>query len=115
MQESSMTKWFGPVVLALALIFAISAIESAAAGTSLMALRQQATSQQAISQQSISQQAISDATDIGSRRQHRRLLHGDATGPNYRPTYYDRPQYYRPYPYNVPAPFVFGFGFGPWW
>jgi hypothetical protein len=110
MQESSMSKWFGPVVLALALIFAISALKAAAAGTSQAALRQQATSQQAISQE-----AISDATDIGSRRQHRRLLHGDATGPYYRPTYYDRPQYYRPYPYNVPAPFVFGIGFGPWW
>jgi hypothetical protein len=105
MQESSMSKWFGPVVLALAPIFAISAIEAAAAGTSQVALRQHGTSQQ----------AISDATDIGSRRQHRRLLHRDATGPYYRPTYYDRPQYYRPYPYNVPAPFVFGFGFGPWW
>jgi hypothetical protein len=108
MQESSMSKWFGLVVLALAPIFAISAIEAAAAGTSQAALRQQPTSQPATSQQ-----AISDATDIGSRRQHRRLLHRDATGPYYHPTYYDRPQYYRPYPYNVPAPFVFGFGFGP--
>ncbi|MBR0990815.1 hypothetical protein JQ580_08825 [Bradyrhizobium japonicum] len=26
------------------------------------------------------------------------------------PHYYARPVHYRPYPYRVPAPFVFGFG-----
>jgi hypothetical protein len=31
----------------------------------------------------------------------------------YEPHYYARPVYYRPYPYAVPFPFVFGFG--PWW
>ncbi|MBR0711409.1 hypothetical protein [Bradyrhizobium liaoningense] len=29
------------------------------------------------------------------------------------PRYYARPAYYRPYPYAVPAPFVFGYG--PFW
>ncbi|MCK1490849.1 hypothetical protein IVB14_10590 [Bradyrhizobium sp. 180] len=29
------------------------------------------------------------------------------------PRYYARPVHYRPYPYAVPAPFVFGYG--PWW
>ena len=29
------------------------------------------------------------------------------------PHYYARPVFYRPYPYAVPAPFVFGYG--PWW
>jgi len=29
------------------------------------------------------------------------------------PRYYARPIYYRPYPYGVPAPFVFGYG--PFW
>jgi hypothetical protein len=29
------------------------------------------------------------------------------------PHYYARPVRYRPYPYGVPAPFVFGYG--PWW
>lgn len=29
------------------------------------------------------------------------------------PHYYARPVYYRPYPYTVPAPFVFGYG--PFW
>ena len=34
--------------------------------------------------------------------------------PAYRPYYPCYPHYYyRPYPYGVPAPFVFGFG--PWW
>jgi hypothetical protein len=36
----------------------------------------------------------------------RPAVHGD-------PRYYARPVYYRPYPYAVPAPFVFGYG--PWW
>ena len=75
-----MSRWFGPVALALTLILAISAIEAAAAGTSQMALRQQATSQQATSQQ-----ATSETTDISSRRQHRRLLHHEATGAYYQP------------------------------
>ena len=26
------------------------------------------------------------------------------------PRYYSRPAHYRPYPYGVPAPFVFGYG-----
>lgn len=29
------------------------------------------------------------------------------------PRYYARPVFYRPYPYGVPAPFVFGYG--PFW
>ncbi|MBB4379616.1 hypothetical protein GGD66_007187 [Bradyrhizobium sp. CIR48] len=29
------------------------------------------------------------------------------------PRYYARPVHYRPYPYGVPAPFVFGYG--PFW
>jgi hypothetical protein len=33
--------------------------------------------------------------------------------PPHDPHYYARPVYYRPYPYSVPAPFVFGYG--PWW
>ena len=103
-----MSKWFGAVLLALTLMFVtvmfgISAVEPTAAAASEATPRQPATSQQ----------ASSDATDISSRRRHQ--LHGEAARPYYRPTYYDRPQYYRPYPYNVPAPFVFGFGFGPWW
>jgi hypothetical protein len=41
------------------------------------------------------------------------------TQPNVRPLvrrdprYYARPVHYRPYPYGVPAPFVFGYG--PFW
>ncbi len=51
---------------------------------------------------------ISDATHVSARRHYRRY-------DRYGPYYYARPHYYRPYPYNVPAPFVFGFGFGPAW
>ena len=32
-----------------------------------------------------------------------------------RPVYEHRPEYYRPYPYVLPAPFPLGLGFGPWW
>jgi hypothetical protein len=30
------------------------------------------------------------------------------------PTYYDRPNDYRPYPYVLPAPFFLGIAFEPW-
>ncbi len=43
------------------------------------------------------------ATDFSARRYHRRYYRY-----GYRP-------YYRPYPYYAPAPFTFGFGFGPVW
>jgi hypothetical protein len=62
----------------------------------------------------------SDATDIGARPYDRRDHH-DGYDRRYKryqpyPSYYARPYYYRPYPYNAPVPFVFGFGFGPlWW
>lgn len=46
-------------------------------------------------------------------RRHAR--HRDIVRPAVRPDprYYARPVHYRPYPYGVPAPFVFGYG--PWW
>jgi hypothetical protein len=46
-------------------------------------------------------------------RRHAR--HDDISRPAARsdPHYYARPIYYRPYPYGVPAPFVFSYG--PWW
>lgn len=51
-------------------------------------------------------------TDIGARR-HARYHDGVRRVAPYQPHYYARPVYYRPYPYSVPAPFVFGFG--PFW
>jgi len=56
----------------------------------------------------------SDATDFSARRYYRRYYRYGYR-PYYRPYYYARPDYYRPYPYYSPAPFVFGFGFGPFW
>jgi hypothetical protein len=56
------------------------------------------------------------ATDFSAhrhvRRHHRHHAH---YRPRYQPYYYDRPVYYRPYPYASPAPFTFGIGFGPVW
>ena len=64
----------------------------------------------------------SKATDLSARRRYRHGYRG-----HYRPDYYARPTYYRPYPYYyrpypyyAAAPFPFGVGFGPgvgpgWW
>ncbi|MET0678552.1 MAG: hypothetical protein ABW175_22375 [Bradyrhizobium sp.] len=56
----------------------------------------------------------SQPSEFSSQRRYRRY-HGHGYRPYYQPYYYARPTYYRPYPYSVPAPFVFGFGFGPFW
>ena len=61
---------------------------------------------------------ISYATDFSAQRYHRRYYrygYRPYYRPYYQPYYYARPQYYRPYPYYSPAPFTFGFGFGPFW
>jgi hypothetical protein len=60
----------------------------------------------------------SRATDFSAHRRYYRRYYGYR--PYYRPyyqpyPYYARPHYYRPYPYYRPAPFSFGFGFGPYW
>jgi hypothetical protein len=54
------------------------------------------------------------ATDLSARR---RTPHPAryADRPQVQPYYYDRPGYYRPYPYALPLPFFLGFGFQPWW
>jgi hypothetical protein len=59
----------------------------------------------------------SDATDFSAHRHHRRYYrHRGHYRPKDLPYYYGRPSYYRPYPYQTPAPFTFGIGFGPsWW
>lgn len=60
----------------------------------------------------------SGATDFSAQRYYRRT-YGYGYRPHVRPydppTYYARPSYYRPYPYNVSAPFPLGLGFGPYW
>lgn len=101
MEEAFMTRWFGPALLAVTLMFAgTTAIKSAAAAPL----------------QTVAQQ--SQATDISARR-HYRHHYRYVYRPYYRPYYYARPYYYRPYPYYAPyyapAPFPFGFGFGFGW
>jgi hypothetical protein len=56
----------------------------------------------------------SNATDFSARRRVRHDRHY-AYRRYDRPHYYDRPDDYRPYPYDVPVPFFLGFGFGPRW
>jgi hypothetical protein len=58
----------------------------------------------------------SDATDFSAHRHVRRHHRYGYYRPHDRSYYYNRPVYYRPYPYDTPAPFIFGIGFGPlWW
>lgn len=59
----------------------------------------------------------SETTDFSANRHNRRYNRNHGYHhPKYQPRYYGRPTYYRPYPYQVPAPFTFGIGFGPsWW
>jgi hypothetical protein len=52
----------------------------------------------------------SKATDLSARHRTPRYA-----GRYDRPVYDDRPEYYRPYPHVLPAPFPLGLGFGPWW
>ncbi|RZM91341.1 hypothetical protein CWO91_41405 [Bradyrhizobium genosp. SA-3] len=46
-------------------------------------------------------------------RRHARARGMAGPAARHDPRYYARPVYYRPYPYGVPAPFVFGYG--PFW
>jgi len=92
-----MMRWIGAIVLAFTLTFSGSAtIHSAAAQAEV---------------QKPQKPQPSKATDLSAR--HRTQRYADRRYD--RPVYDDRPEYYRPYPYVLPAPFPFGLGFGPWW
>lgn len=56
--------------------------------------------------------AHAGVSDFSAQRRHRRHVGYRTYTPIY---YYARPVYYRPYPYTVPAPFVFGIAYGPRW
>ena len=98
-----MTRWFGPALLAVTLMFG-----SPIAVKSAIAAPVHATVQKS---------EAPKATDISARRYYRHYRY--AYRPYYRRYYYARPYYYRPYPYYAPyyapAPFPFGFGFGFGW
>ncbi|CAN7750182.1 hypothetical protein LJR220_002325 [Bradyrhizobium sp. LjRoot220] len=99
----------GAAAIAGALVFAgPAAVNSAAAASPQMKGQTAGTS---------------GATDFSAQPYYRRYGYGYYR-PYYRPyyrsyyrpyPYYARPRYYRPYPYYAPAPFAFGFGFGPYW
>jgi hypothetical protein len=77
---------------------------------------QAAISPVAAAPQAKTQSGTSDATDFSAHRYVRRhYRHYGYYRPHYRSYYYNRPVYYRPYPYDTPAPFTFGIGFGPVW
>jgi hypothetical protein len=96
-----MRKWMGAAVVTAALALGAS---PASAAAPLKSAVQTAGSQKADSQV---------VTDVSGRRYHRHYGYRRYYRPY--PHYYARPYYYRPYPYSAPAPFTFGFGFGPWW
>ena len=79
-----MTRWTGTAILAAMLILGSSAAIDPAAATSLQATAQQPQA--------------SDATDLSARRRIRQNPRY-ASRPYVQPHYYDRPDYYRPYPY----------------
>jgi hypothetical protein len=59
------------------------------------------------------QAALSANTnDLNGRHRHD---HRYVDRPADRPHYYARPTFYRPYPYDLPAPFFLGLAFGPLW
>jgi hypothetical protein len=92
-----MIRWFGRALLVVTFLSAAtSAIRSAPAA----------------SLRSVAEPASSSATEISSRTSNRHPHSHRVDHRPLRPQYYERPYYYTPYPYSVPAPFVFGFG--PW-
>jgi hypothetical protein len=94
-----MKAWIGAAVLAVTLMPGNVAAINAATAASMQAGQQPKASK---------------TTDHGARRDHRHQRRY-AFSPIDQPSYYGRPTYYRPYPYDVPVPFFLGFGFGPLW
>jgi hypothetical protein len=95
-----MARWLVPTLVAFTLLNGSASLDSACAASLDGVAKQRGTLQ---------------STEPAPRLSHRRERHAHADRPPYRPRYYDRPYYYRPYPYDSPAPFVFGLNFGPWW
>jgi hypothetical protein len=86
------------------------------AGTLVLAAPAAITSATAAPLAKVPRAGISAATDFSAHRHIRRHhRHHGHHSPYYQPHYYDRPVYYRPYPYVSPAPFTFGIGFDPAW
>jgi hypothetical protein len=103
-QELMMKSWIGAALVAGVVVLAGPASLSPATAAQPQAAAQKADA--------------GKATDISAqRRYYRRHYHygyRPYDRPYYQPHYYARPYYYRPYPYYAPAPFTFGFGFGPY-
>jgi hypothetical protein len=88
-----MTRWIGAAILAASLTcYGSAAISAAATAPNPDAPK---------------------AGDPAARHGNSRQVH-TAARPVSQPTYYDRPNGYRPYPYALPAPFFLGIAFEPW-
>ena len=95
-----MKSLIGAAVIAAAMAFSGElTIDPAAAASSKAAASQTGTAK-----------AADSSARLRDRRHDRYAYRGDD-----RPYYYDRPVYYRPYPYGVPVPFFLGFAYGPSW
>jgi hypothetical protein len=85
-------------------LLALGAICDASAGVNAAETSSQATPPK---------HQVRKATDSGARRHDRRHDYAVARGDD--GYYEDRPVYYRPYPYALPAPFFLGLAFSPPW
>jgi hypothetical protein len=97
-KEILVRRWIGAVALAFTLMFSGSSVIHSAAAQAQV--------------QKLQKPRASKATDLSAR--HRTRHYVDRRSDR-RPVYDDRPEYYRPYPYVLPAPFPLGLGFGPRW
>jgi hypothetical protein len=93
-----MTRWFGRAFLVVTFLLGAPIAVKSAPAAPLRSAVELTTG--------------SNATDIGSRRSNRHAHSRHVNRQPSAPDYYERPHYYTPYPYAVPAPFVVGFG--PW-
>ena len=91
-------RWIGVSVVAAVLAFGVPAATGSAAS--------------ARSKPGVPVAHRSQATDLSARR---RIRYRYSHSAYVRPYYSDRPDYYRPYPYQAPVPFFLGFGFAPRW
>lgn len=95
-----MTRWIGAATLALTLMSGGSPAIHSAAASAL--------------QTAVQKPQASDPANLSARRRLRHVARY-ADRRYAQPHYYDRPDYYRPYPHVLPVPFFLGFGFGPLW
>jgi hypothetical protein len=108
MEEGAMKTSIGAAIAIAGLALGALALTSPAAMGSTAWSVSRGKGQAASSQTAV----LAVTTDFSARRRYRQHTRY-AYRPVAPPSYYDRPNYYRPYPYAAPVPFFLGLGFGP--